>query len=97
MSSIGAVTLHQIYDWVGAIVLISSLLNSFLPPYEWFAQWPRFQALYKVLVMTIAKWGAINLKSVIYPSMTVPAQAQTKMDANVSPGVPIEEVPKANG
>jgi hypothetical protein len=94
VTSLGTITVHQLFDWFSGIVLVSSLLGTFLPPWEWFAPWPRFQAVYKILVMTITKWGAINLKSVVYPSMTVPAQAQAKMDANVSPGVPVEEVPK---
>jgi hypothetical protein len=62
-------TLHQIFDWAGAIVIVSSLLNSFLPPYEWFAKWPNFQAVYKIITLTIARWGAINIKSAIYPSI----------------------------
>jgi len=86
------ITLHQLFDWAGAIVLFCSVLGSFLPPYEWFSQWPRFQAVYKILVMTVTKWGSLNLKSVVYPSMTVPQQAQTKMDANVSPGIPVQDV-----
>ena len=95
MSALGGITLHQLFDWAGAIVLVSSLLGTFLPPYEWFADWPRFQAVYKIFVMTITKWGAINLKSVVYPSMTVPQQAQTKIDAGISSGVPVQEVPPA--
>jgi len=63
------ITLHQIFDWAGAIVLVSSLLNSFLPPYEWFAKWPNFQAVYKIITMTLARWGALNVKSSIYPSI----------------------------
>jgi hypothetical protein len=93
MSTLQNLTLHQIFDWAGAIVLLSSLLGTFLPPYEWFDKWPRFQGVYKILVMTITKWGSLNLKSVVYPAMTVTQQAQTKIDANVSPGVPVQEVP----
>jgi hypothetical protein len=88
------ITLHQIFDWAGAVVLVSSLLGTFLPPYEWFDRWPNFQAVYKIIKMIIAKWGAISLQSLVYPSMTVPQQAQTKMDAGVSPGIPVKEVPK---
>jgi hypothetical protein len=82
---LGNLTLHQLFDWAGAIVLVSSLLGTFLPPYEWFADWPRFQAVYKIFVMTITKWGAINLKSVVYPSVTVPAQVQTIVDSGRVP------------
>jgi hypothetical protein len=63
------ITLHNLFDWVGAIVLVSSVLNALLPPYEWFAPWPRFQAGYKILSMTIARWGALNVKSLVYPSI----------------------------
>lgn len=69
MTSLGNLTLHQLFDWGSGVVLVSSLLNSFLPPYEWFARWPSFQAVYKIIVMTIGRWGAINLKSVLYPEI----------------------------
>jgi hypothetical protein len=95
MISIQNITVHQLFDWAGGIVLVSSVVGSFLPPFEWFDKWPRFQAVYKIIKMTIAKWGSINLQSVVYPSMTVPAQAQTKIDVGVSPGVPVEELPPA--
>lgn len=62
-------TLHQVYDYISGFVLASSLLGLFLPPYEWFAPWPKFQAVYKVLTMTVIRWGAINVKSVLYPSI----------------------------
>lgn len=77
MAEMSSITLHQLFDWAGAIVLISSVLGTFLPPYEWFAPWPKFQAVYKILTMTVARWGAINLKSVVYPSTSV--QSQTKI------------------
>ena len=92
--SLGNITLHTVFDWAGAVVLVSSLLGTFLPPWEWFAQWPRFQSGYKIFVLTVAKWGAINLKSVVYPSMTVPQQAQTKIDAGVEPGIPVKDIPQ---
>jgi hypothetical protein len=53
MVSMGSITLHQLFDWAGAIVLISSLLGTFLPPYEWFDQWPHFQAVYTRLPTAI--------------------------------------------
>lgn len=63
------ITLHQVFDVAGAVVIISSLLTAFLPPYEWFTPWPRFQAVYKIVTMTIARVGAINVKSLVYPSL----------------------------
>jgi hypothetical protein len=78
-------TLHQLFDFAGAVVLVSSLLGTFLPPYEWFDDWPRFQKVYKILKMTIAKWGAINLQSVVYPAMTVPRQMAAQTDETVAP------------
>jgi hypothetical protein len=85
MMGLGNLTLHQVFDWAGAIVLVSSLLGTFLPPYEWFDNYPKFQGVYKIFVMTITKWGAINLKSVVYPSVTVPAQVQTIVDSGRTP------------
>ena len=67
-----SLALHKLFDVLGAVVLLSSLAGSFLPPFEWFAQWPRFQAVYKILTMTIARWGALNIKSVVYPSIKQP-------------------------
>ena len=69
-----AITLHMLFDWAGAIVLISSVLNAFLPPYEWFDKYPRFQAAYKIFTMTIVRWSAINLKSVVYQQVAVSSQ-----------------------
>jgi hypothetical protein len=83
---LGNLTLHQLFDWAGAIVLVSSILGSFLPPYEWFDNWPKFQAVYKVFVMTVTKWGAINLKSVVYPSVNVQSQAQSLSGQTPLPG-----------
>lgn len=74
MTEMSAITLHQLFDWAGAVVLVCSLLGTFLPPYEWFDKWPSFQAVYKVLTMTIARWGAINLKSVVYQQTSVDSQ-----------------------
>jgi len=65
-------TLHELFDIAGAIVIVCSVLNSFLPPFEWFAKWPNFQAVYRIITMTIARWGAINIKSTIYPSIASP-------------------------
>lgn len=77
MNAIGHLTLHQLYDIFTGVVFVSSLLSSFLPPFEWFDKWPGFQAVYKVLKMTVAKWAALNIASVVYPqiSQTPPPEA----------------------
>ena len=72
MVAIGDVTLHTVFDYVSGFVLVSSLLGSFLPPYEWFSQWPKFQSVYKILTMTVARWAALNVKSLVYPSIQQP-------------------------
>lgn len=71
------ITLHQLFDWAGAIVIISSLLNAFLPPYEWFDKWPRFQIGYKIFTMIIVRWSAINLKSIVYQQISVQSQSKS--------------------
>jgi hypothetical protein len=85
MTWLQSITLHQIFDWAGAVVLVSSLLGTFLPPYDWFDKWPRFQAVYKIFVMTITKWGSLNLKSVVYPAMTMPRQIAANTDEVTTP------------
>lgn len=69
MTQLGSITLVQVFHWLSAFVLVCSVLGSLLPPYEYFAQWPKFQSVYRVLTMIIARWGAINVKSLIYPSI----------------------------
>ena len=77
MATIGNISLHTLFDWVSAIVLGSSILGSFLPPYEWFDRWPNFQAVYRIVTMTIARWGALNVKSLIYPAIASTANVNT--------------------
>lgn len=73
----GNITLHQVFDFVSGFVLVSSILGSFLPPYEWFQPWPKFQMVYRVVTMTIARWGAINVKSLIYPTIASTGNVKT--------------------
>lgn len=67
-------TAHDIYDYATGFVFVSSIVYSFLPPYEWFDKWPKFQAIYKIATMTIARWGAINLRSKLYPEISIDKQ-----------------------
>lgn len=83
MIDTSTITLHQVFDWAGAVVLVSSLVYSFLPPWEWFDKWPRFQAVYKILTMTIAKWGSLNLKPVLYPQIAVSNQVDKAISGPV--------------
>lgn len=61
--------LHKLFDIAGGVVMGCSLLYSFLPPYETFDGYPRFQKFYKVFTQIIARWGGLNLKSVVYPQI----------------------------
>jgi hypothetical protein len=67
-------TAHQIYDTITGIVFVSSLVYSLLPPWEWFDKWPNFQAIYKIIVMTIARWGSANLRKNLYPQTAIENQ-----------------------
>ena len=73
--SLQNITLSQVFSWLSAYVLIMTLVNAFLPPWEWFADYPRFQSVYKLLVKIIAFWGAIDIKSKIYPQIGQQATA----------------------
>lgn len=76
-------TAHQAYDYATGFVFVSSLVYSFLPPYEWFESWPRFQAIYKVFTMTVARWGAVNLRSKVYPEIAVEKQVDKAISGPV--------------
>lgn len=67
-------TTHDIFDYAAGLVLVSSILSNLLPPWEWFDKWPRFQAIYKIIVMMIARWGAANLRAKVYPEISVEKQ-----------------------
>ena len=62
---------HHYFDIIAAVVLVCSIVGSVLPPYEVFAFAPRFQVVYRILVVFISTVGALNFRSLImklYPS-----------------------------
>ena len=62
---------HHIFDVVAGVVLVCSLVGSVLPPYEVFAFAPRFQVVYRIIVVFISTIGALNLRNLLiklYPS-----------------------------
>lgn len=72
------ITTHNVWDIGAGVVVGSSLLNSFLPPYEDFADYPRFQKAYKFATIFIVRFASVNLKSVVYPRIQATAQDALK-------------------
>lgn len=53
------------------VIVTASVVHILLPPYEFFAKFPRFQKYYQVIVEVIA-WLALNARGRMiqaYPSM----------------------------
>ena len=61
-------------DIIARVVLICSLLTSALPPWESFAAYPGFQKWYKFLLIFVYRFGALNIKSMLYPGLKPIAQ-----------------------
>lgn len=59
---------HKIFDIVTGITFICSLLHSLLPPWDGFADFPRFQKYYKAFVYVIGYMG-VNARSTVYKSI----------------------------
>ena len=62
---------HHYFDIIAGVVLVCSLIGSVLPPYEVFSFAPRFQVIYRILVVFISTIGALNFRSLMikmYPS-----------------------------
>jgi len=62
---------HHYFDIIAAVVLVCSVIGSVLPPYEVFAFAPRFQVVYRILVVFISTVGALNFRNMmikLYPS-----------------------------
>lgn len=61
---------HRVFDAAGAVMMISALLLAFLPPYEAFGKWPRFQSYYELSLIFISRFGHANIRSVVYPTIS---------------------------
>ena len=54
------------FEIIEHVVTISSFVSLALPPIETFSQFPRFQKVYAVIVITITRWTSLNLRNTIY-------------------------------
>jgi hypothetical protein len=90
MNWLSHITLVEAFHWLSGFVLACSVLASFFPPYEWFAPWPKFQRVYVVIQEIIGRWGAVNLKTLIYPSImsTANASGTSNITASSMPSAP---------
>lgn len=62
---------HWIYDAVAGLVLVCSVLHTFiLPPWDVLNDFPRAQKVYKVIVYTVG-YIAINGRSTVFKSISV--------------------------
>lgn len=61
--------LHKVFDVVSATCVICSLLHSFLPPWDGYQDFPRFQKYYKAFIYTVG-YIAVNARSAVYPSLS---------------------------
>jgi len=67
IGSVSAATLWSVYS---SIVTCCSFLHSVLPPWDFLSQFPRTQAVYKVIVYIIG-YVALNARSTVYRSIAV--------------------------
>lgn len=61
---------HWLYDYGAGAIVISSVLHTFLPPWEILNDFPTAQKYYKVLVYSIG-YIAGNARSTVYKSISV--------------------------
>lgn len=62
---------HAILDWGTRIIVSCSILHTFLPPWDFLADFPRAQKYYKLLIYVVG-YIAINGRSTVYKSIAVP-------------------------
>lgn len=67
------ITQHQLMDAATETVFVCSLLHSFLPPWDGFADFPRFQKYYKLGVYIIG-YLALSARSTVYQSVSMKNQ-----------------------
>ncbi len=83
---------HHYFDIIAGVVLVCSLIGSILPPYEVFSFAPRFQVVYRILVVFVGTVGALNLRSItmkLYPSyQKVVTNGKTTSDTPAPPAPP---------
>jgi len=63
---------HTVKDLASDVMIISSALHTFLPPYdaEAFIPFPKFQKYYKLIIYLLGYTG-VNFRSTVYKSIAV--------------------------
>ncbi len=64
---------HQLIDIGTETVVVCSLLHTFLPPWDFLADFPKAQKLYKVFVYLVGYIG-LNARSTVYQSVSMKSQ-----------------------
>jgi hypothetical protein len=65
---------HKYFDYIAGFVLFCNIINLFLPPWERFTEWPKFQSIYKLLCVFIGYWCSVHFKSKLWPEISVQNQ-----------------------
>lgn len=78
---------HQLVDLATETVVACSLLHTFLPPWDFLADFPRAQRYYKLVVYVIGYIG-LNARSTVYQSVSMKNQVAQGVQ------VPSPEPPK---
>lgn len=81
---------HHLFDIVAGVVLVCSLVGSILPPFEVFSFSPRFQNIYRILVIFVSTIGALNFRNLLIKMY--PSYQQKNGDTNV-PNAKMEKPP----
>lgn len=61
--------MHTVYDVVSGVIIFCSLVHTILPPWDGYADFPRFQKYYKACVYTVG-YIALNARSTVHPSIS---------------------------
>ena len=83
---------HYYFDIIAAVVLVCSIVGSVLPPYEIFAFAPRFQVIYRILVVFISTIGALNFRGLMikmYPSYQKGVSDDKTTNSTPAPPAPL--------
>lgn len=76
--------IHAVKDYVEDGVMVSIALYNFLPPWELFADYPRLQKAYKLLI-SIVGWTSGTQRSRVYGSISTKDGTQAS-EAAQKPG-----------
>lgn len=77
---------HWFFDYAAGTIVVCSILHTFLPPWEFLADFPIAQKYYKALVYIIG-YIAGNARSTVYKSIS-------QTNGAPSPAIPPPEQPK---